>query len=139
VSRDLIVSNHAWIRWRQRVTPSLPRAEARAWLDSFIAGGRVSTRARRWTRPTQDGRRLPLRRKAQDPSDERHLLLLYNPLLAGVALLLEGDVVLTVVTDDRPRVPNGSLIVPGGQRASGDAPDEHRAERERDALVEHRP
>jgi len=136
MSRDLVVSNHAWVRWKERVCPSLPRAEARAWLDSFIAGGRVSTRARRWTRPTQDGRRLPLRRKAQDPSDERHLLLLYNPLLAGVALLLEGDVVLTVVTDDRPRVPNGSLIVPGGRRASGDASGERGADGARAAAME---
>lgn len=106
------ISNHAWANWRERVAPTQPPTEAMRLLDAFVLGGRVSTRARRWVLPRRNGRRVPLRQRADDPLDERggSLRLLYNPLLPGVALLLENQDVLTVITDSRPHVASAPVV-----------------------------
>jgi hypothetical protein len=51
---------------------------------------------------------------------------------------VEGSVVLTVITDDRPRVPNGSVIVPDGLHTSAGSSDGRDTASVTEATVERR-
>jgi len=90
-----VLTNHAIERYHERVAPNHSRSQARAALQRFVCSGRLRPTPRHWMSGTHA---------------EPGVTFVYWAAQPRTCAILRGRVVVTVVTADLGRRPNGEAF-----------------------------